>query len=86
MLAPGLVPKAHSDKWRLIVNLSSPKGCNVNDGICPDLTSVVYTSVDKVVEIICHLGSGTELVYMDLKDAYRVIPVHPHDHHLFGIQ
>ena len=23
---------------------------------------------------------------MDLKDAYRVIPVHPQDHHLLGIQ
>ena len=23
---------------------------------------------------------------MDLKDAYRIIPVHPQDHHLLGIQ
>ena len=53
MLAPlGLVPKPHSDNWQLIVNLTSPEGCSVNDGICPDLTSVVHTSVDNVVEII----------------------------------
>ena len=81
-----LVPKPHSDKWRLIVNLSSPEGYSVNDGICPDLTSVVYASVDNAVEIIRRLGPGTELVKMDLKDAYRVIPVHPQDHHLLGIQ
>ena len=82
----GLVPKPHSDKWRLIVNLSSPEGYSVNDGICPDLTSVVYASVDNAVEIIRHLGLGTELVKIDLKDAYRVIPVHPQDHHLLGTQ
>ena len=35
----GLVPKPHSDKWRLIVNLSFPEGYSVNDGICMDLTS-----------------------------------------------
>ena len=44
-----------------------------------------YASVDNAVEIIHYLGLCTELVKMDLKDIYRVIPVHPHDHHL-GIQ
>ena len=82
----GLVPKPHSDKWRLIVDLSSLEGCSVNDGICSDLTSVVYASVDNAVEIIRRLGPGTELVKMDLKDAYRVILVHPQDHHLLRIQ
>ena len=57
----------------------------MNDGICPNLTSVVHAFVDNAVEIICCLGQGTELVKMDLKDAYRVILVHPRDHH-FGIQ
>ena len=42
----------------------------MNDGICPDLTSVVYVSVDNAVKINHHLGLGTELV---LKDTYRVI-------------
>ena len=43
----------------------------MNDRICPDLTSVVYASVDNAVKINYHLGLGTELV---LKDTYRVIP------------
>ena len=68
------------------MNLSSPEGYSVNDRICPYLTSVVYASVDNAVEIICRMGPGTELVKMDLKDAYRVIPVHPQDHHLLGTQ
>ena len=44
----GLVPKGHqSGKWRLIVDLSSPKGFSVNDGIEPSLCSLHYTSVDE---------------------------------------
>ena len=54
--------------------------------LCPSLTSVVYASVDNAVEIIRGLGLGTELVKMNLKDAYRVIPVHPQDLHILGIQ
>ena len=46
---------------------------------------MVYASVDNAVEIISRLGLGIELVKMDLKDAYRVIPVHQQDHFL-GIQ
>ncbi len=41
-----LVPKGHQPgKWRLIVDLSSPKGGSVNDGIEPSLCSLHYTSV-----------------------------------------
>ena len=78
----GLVPKPHSDRWRLIVDLSSPDGASVNDGIDPDLCSLMYASVDNAVTVIQQLGQGTRLVKMDLKDAYRV---HPDDHLLLGI-
>ena len=66
--------------------MASDCGLVLSGGICSDLTSVVYTSVDNAVEIIRRLGPGTELVKMDLNDTYRVIPVHPQDHHLLGIQ
>ena len=56
----GLVPKPHSVKWQLIVNLYSPEGYSVNDGICQDLTSMVYTSVDNAVEIVRRLGRGMD--------------------------
>ena len=68
------------------MNLSSPEGYSVNDEICPNLISVVYASVNNAVEIIHCQGPGTELVKMNLKDAYRVILVHPQDLHLLGIQ
>lgn len=82
----GMVPKAHTDKWRMIVDLSHPPGGSVNDGIYSNLCSLCYASVDKAVSIIRKLGRGTQLVKLDIKDAYRIIPVHPGDYHLLGIR
>ena len=83
----GLVPKAHmANKWRLIVDLSHPTGSSVNDGISSNLCSLHYASVDDAVDIIKKLGRGTQLVKLDVKDAYRIVPVHPSDYHLLGIR
>ena len=83
----GLVPKAHqSDCWRMICDLSCPRGNSVNDGIMPGLCSLQYATVDTAVEIIQQLGRDTQLIKLDIKDAYRIVPVHPSDYHLLGIQ
>ena len=38
-----LVLKGHTTgKWRMIVDLSSPMGCSVNDGINPDMFVEVH--------------------------------------------
>ena len=42
------------------------------------LCSLRYAYVDDVVGLICRLGPGTGLVKMDIKDAYRIIPIHQH--------
>ena len=50
----GLVPKGHQPrKWRLIVDLSFPRGCSVNDGVEPEVCRLHYTSVASSV-----LGRG----------------------------
>ena len=82
----GLVPKPHSEKYRLIVDLSSPRGRSVNDGISPLNCSLQYASVDDAVAIITQLGRGTRLVKLDMSNAYRVVPIHPDDQPLLGIQ
>ena len=41
--------------------------------------------INNAVEIISTMGSGTSLTKVDLQDAYRIVPVHPDDHHLLGI-
>ena len=38
----GVIPKADPGKWRLILNLSSPHGNSVNDGIAKELCSLIY--------------------------------------------
>ena len=82
----GLVPKSHQvDKFRMIVDLSSPRGHSTNDSISKELSSIMYASVDDAVEQIIHLGRGTQLVKVDLQNAYRNIPVHPQDQHLLAV-
>ena len=58
----GLVPKGHgSGLWRLIMDLSYPRGASVNDGIEPEVCSVHYTSVDAACRKVVALGRGAIL-------------------------
>ena len=83
----GVIPKNHHpDKWRLIVDLSYPSGHSVNDGIPKDLCSLNYITIDDAVNHILELGCGTHLAKIDIKNAFRLIPVHPTDRHLLGMQ
>ena len=38
----GAIPKKHTDKWRLILDLSHPSGSSVNDGISKSHCSLTY--------------------------------------------
>ena len=40
----GVITKANTGKWRLILDLSSPKDASVNDGIPSELCSLSYIS------------------------------------------
>ena len=82
-----MIPKKHKPgKWRLIIDLSAPQGSSVNDGIAKELCSLAYTSVDEVVACVLKLGKGSLLAKMDLKQAYRNVPVHPQDRLLLGME
>ena len=67
------------------MDLSSPHGHSVNDGISKELCSLQYTSVDEAARRMVHLGKGTLLAKMDIQQAYRNIPVAPEDRHLLGL-
>jgi hypothetical protein len=83
----GVIPKGRTPgKWRLITDLSFPDGFSVNDGIDPDLCSFTYTSVDRVARAAHRLGPGALVAKADIKAAYRLIPVHPADRLLLGMQ
>ena len=82
----GVIPKAHQPcRWRLIVDLSSPRATSVNNGIAPNLCSLSYVSIDVAARKICELGTGAMMAKLDIQSAYPHIPVHPDDHHLLEI-
>ena len=82
----GVIPKPHQPgKWRLITNLSSPKGSSINDGVDSELCSLTYASVNEAVSPIKLIGRGTMLAKFDIASAYRIVPVHPVDGLLLGM-
>ncbi len=66
----GVIPRP--GKWRLIVNLSVPEGKSMNDGISKELS---YVTIEDVVTTVRGLGKGALMAKMDIKQAYRNIPV-----------
>jgi len=83
----GVIPKGHQPgKWRLIVDLSHPKSRSVNDGIPKSLCSLKYITVDDAIQEILQLGQGAHLAKVDIKSAFRLLPVHPADRHLLAMQ
>ena len=74
----GLAPKVHNTgRWRRIVDLSSPGPNSVNHGIPEDRCSWRYASMVDALHLIRTVGLEYQLLKMDLKDAYKVVPVHP---------
>ena len=83
----GVIPKSNQpNKWRLIIDLSHPKGRSVNDGIPKDLCSMTYITIDHAVSKILELGPGTQLAKIDVRSAFRLVPVHPADRHLLAME
>eukprot|EP00731_Ephydatia_muelleri_P038232 Em0686g3a len=80
----GLVPKGSTGKWRLIVDLSSPHGRSVNDGIDPALCSLEYVTVDLVADVVASFPRSL-LSKINICSAYRMVPVHPEDRWLLGM-
>ena len=81
----GVIPKGKSEKWCLIVDLSAPEGKSVNDGIDPSLCSLTYVTVNNAVSAILRTGKGSFIAKADIKQAYRMVPVHPQDRPLLGV-
>lgn len=83
----GVIPKAKGkDGWRLITDLSFPKGGSVNDGISIEDSKVTYNGLTSAISKILLLGKGTVLSKFDLKNAYRLLPIRESDRHLLGLK
>ena len=83
----GVVPKSNQPgKWRLILDLSSPVGHSVNNGIPKSPFSIQYVTVDAFIDGIMARGRGTLLAKFDVASAYRNVAVHPLDRPLLGMK
>ena len=76
--------KGQLGKWHLIVDLSSPQGHGVSDGIDPDSWHLQYIKIDDIIKTVSNLGLVRS--WPNLTSAYRNIIVHPIDRHLLGLR
>ena len=79
----GVIPKK-GNAWRLTLDLSFPVDHSVNDGIDKDF-SFQYCTVKHALNLIIKTGKGALMGKVDIKSAYRIIPVNPSDRHLLGM-
>jgi hypothetical protein len=81
LLHPLHVVQKPSGGIRLLHNLSAPAGRSLNDGVSAKAATVVYTTVEQAVDHIVRLeltgGGPASLAKVDIKDAYRNLPVCP---------
>jgi hypothetical protein len=79
----GSVPK-DEDKRRIILNYSAPDGLAVNEEI--EKLECQLEQFDKVMDMLGELPTGTKLIKIDVKAAFRLVPVRPIDSGLLGMR
>ena len=58
----------------------------MNDGVAKELCSLEYVTVDHVAAVVRRLGAGALMAKIDIRSAYRIVPVHPDDRPLLGMK
>lgn len=85
----GVATRKYSNKKRLIIDLSAPHDSSIpsiNSLIPREPFSLYYASVDNAVQMIKSAGVGAWLGKADITDAFKVMPLHPSQWHLFGVK
>ena len=67
------------------MDLSSPEGKSVNDEVSIPRCSLAYVRVEDAVKGVAAMGRGSLMAKVDIRQAYRAIPVHPADCDLLGM-
>ena len=80
-----VIPKKTPGKWRVIVDLSRPEGRSVNDHLRRESTHIAYSSVDDAAHLMHFLGRGALMAKLDIREAYRIVPIHPCDRRFLGV-
>ncbi len=85
----GVATRKYSGKKRLIIDLSAP-----HNGPVPSINSLIplapfslfYATIDNAIQMIKAAGQGAWLGKADITDAFKVMPLHPSQWHLFGVK
>ena len=81
------IPKNTPGKFRFIHNLSAPHNHSMNDAIPEGLKSVSYCKISEVVDTLLRSGwRAAVLAKVDLKDAFRMVPIHRGDWGYLGMK
>ena len=82
-----VAPKKTPGDFRFIHNLSYPYDEEAVNTSIPRLrVSVQYSTLDDAISHIKEVGMGAHLAKTDIKLAFRIVPIHPDDHHLLGMR
>lgn len=57
----------------------------MNDSIPREFCSAKYATVGDAINTVKKLGRGYAMAKTDVRDAFRILPVHLSDYHLLGI-
>lgn len=68
------------------MDLSAPEGHRVNAGIPEELCFLCYPSLNSAMHLIALHGPSIMLSKLDIKEAYRMVPVDPQNRFLLGIR
>lgn len=82
----GAFLKRDGVKARVIHDLSYPASDSVNGLIDPEEFSLSYASIDDAAELCKKFSSPPFLAKLDLKDAYKHVPVRSSDWHMLGFR
>ena len=73
------------NSWRLIIDLSFPVEHSVIYGIDKDDFSFQNCTAKHAINLIIKTGKRAFMGKVDIKSAYRMIPVNPSDRYLLGM-
>ena len=76
--------KKDDGSYRLIMDLSYPTGDSVNDYISKDDFAVEFTGFDTAADMVRAKGKNCLMFKIDIKHAFRVLPVRPTQWILLG--
>ena len=82
--------KPNSDKRRVIIDLSWPKGQSVNAGFDRDTYlgaefALSFPSIDDITQELKCLGPGAHLYKIDISRVFRHLKIDPLDYDLLGL-